>query len=113
MDKKWIAKITEREEEALRDLLEEANKTDNDSDWQKYMDYMKQLGVQYNFEANKVSIDTNGYVFLLPNETIYIVYNRNTNEIYKAFFNKKDATEYIVDGSNKILNLSFKEIEIQ
>lgn len=113
MEHKWIAKIKESEEWHIRELLEEANKSDKQEAWQNYENYLKELGKRYGYDPRKVSIDTKGRVFVLPGETVFVVYNKVTHELHKVFYIKKTATDYVLSGSNQMLNLTYEEVEIE
>jgi len=110
---KWISKITEREEDTLRQLYKKANEEDEPANWEAIRQYMDKLGEKYKFDPRKVSIDTRGRVYMLPGKTIFVVYNKKTFDIEKSFFEKNKATGYMVADRNVLYDLAIKEVEIE
>ncbi len=108
-----IARIQDNEEIKLRGLLMKANDTDNDSDWQIYMDYMKMLGEKYHFDPRKVQINTRGIVSLLPKSTAFVIYNTSTGIPETVFLNKKQASEYLIKGQSIVKDLDVQEVPIE
>ena len=110
---KEITRIKDNEEIKLRTLLEQANKSDDNSDWQAYMDYMKELGELYSFDPRQVQINTKGVVSLLPDATIWVVHNKETGEIITTSFSKKKAYSYLTQGTNVLKDIRATEATIE
>jgi len=91
---KPIAKITLEETEKLRFLYEQANKTDDQVDRQKLKDFLDQLGEKYQYEPQRVGIDTKGNVNLLSEEIVFVVIDIQQNNIVKVFQSKKKAMTF-------------------
>lgn len=109
---KPITQITEPEETTLRELYSVANKYNRNKDYEAIRKYMLELGLKYGFDPKKVSIDTRGRVFILPDETVYVVYNKVTAEIHKVFYDKSNAVDYMLNGSKLMHDLTWDEVEI-